>query len=100
LPPGRARLVTSPRFQRIEHERNKPVFSLVAALKAITTGFVPVTIKSGLRATISPRDIGITLVMPLGGIAFDDQIFVLRRNPVGEARRKNRAPTRCPHRFR
>jgi hypothetical protein len=26
---------------------------LVAALKAITTGLVPVTIKSGLRATIS-----------------------------------------------
>jgi hypothetical protein len=39
---------------------------LVAALKAITTGFAGHDL---------PGQIGITLVMPLGGIAFDDQIF-------------------------
>ena len=52
--------------------------ALVAALKAITTGLVPVTIKSGLRATMSlapnPHSV---LMMPFSGIAFDAEILSL-----------------------
>ena len=53
LPPGRARLVTSPAFSGSSMNATIGMV-LVAVLKAVTTGFVPVTIKSGLRATISP----------------------------------------------
>src|SRR3981189_540103 len=52
LPPGRARLVASPPFNGSELNATTGIV-LVAALKTITTGLVPVTIKSGLRVTIS-----------------------------------------------
>jgi hypothetical protein len=52
LPPGRAKLVTSPAFSGSSMNATTGIV-LVAAMKAITTGLVPVTIKFGLRVTIS-----------------------------------------------
>src|SRR5262249_12323099 len=52
LPPGRPRLVTSPACSGSSMNATTGIV-LVAALKAITTGLVPVTITSGLRVTIS-----------------------------------------------
>src|SRR6266478_2153401 len=74
LPPGRRRLVRSPACNGSSMNATTGIV-LVAALKAITTGLVPVTITSGLRLTILASQIGITLVVPFGGIALDDQIF-------------------------
>jgi len=52
LPPGRRRLVRSPACNGSSMNATTGIV-LVAALKAITTGLVPVTITSGLRLTIS-----------------------------------------------
>ena len=52
LPPGRLRLVTSLACSGSSMKATTGIV-LVAALKAVTTGLVPVTITSGLRVTIS-----------------------------------------------
>jgi hypothetical protein len=52
LPPGRLRLATSPAFRGSSMNPTIGIV-LVAAAKIVTTGLVPVTIKSGLRLTIS-----------------------------------------------
>ena len=52
LPPGWARLVTSPALSGSSMNATTGIV-LVAAVTFLTTGFVPVTITSGLRATIS-----------------------------------------------
>ena len=52
LPPGRARLLTRPAFNGSNMNATTGIV-LVARLKVVTTGLVPVTIKSGLLFTIS-----------------------------------------------
>jgi hypothetical protein len=74
LPPGRPRLVTSLALQRIYHERNNwycTRYRLEGGHDGIGSGDDDVRV----AGHDLPGQIGIALVMPLGGIAFDDQIF-------------------------
>ena len=59
---------------------------LVAALKALTTELVPVTINSGF-VKISLGPISMAIVVTLGGTAFDNQVFAF------ESRRRARRTT-------
>src|SRR5262249_37052315 len=62
---------------------------LAAATNAIPTGFVPVTIPIWVAGYDLAGQIGVALVMPLSGIAFDDQIFsfdVTQAAQLGEKR--------------
>ena len=52
LPPGLARPLTSPALRGSSMNATTGIV-LVAAVTALTTGLVPVTIKSGLRIMIS-----------------------------------------------
>jgi hypothetical protein len=72
--------------------------ALVAALKAITTGLVPVTDQIRIAAHDLFGQIGITLMMSLGGIAFDDQILSFDITQAAQLSEK-RAPCAPPTGF-
>jgi hypothetical protein len=76
LPPGRLRLVTSPAFRGSSMNATIGIV-LVAAVKGHHDGIGPGDDHIRAAAHDLPSQIAITLVIPLGGIPFDDQIFSL-----------------------
>ena len=95
-PPGRARLLTRPAFNGSNMNATTGIV-LVARLKVVTTGLVPVTIKSGIAVHDIRSQTGIALVMSLGGIAVDTY-FALQRSP-GDAVLGKTLAKRCPTSF-
>jgi hypothetical protein len=95
LPPGRARLVTS--LQRIDHERNNRYCSCCGPERG-HDGISPGDDHIRVAGHDLPDQIGITFVMALGGIAFDDQIFSFDVTQAAQLTEK-RGPCAPPTRF-